>query len=132
MDRMLAEGKCRHRALETAFAAENAALKAKFADAANSSSRTVWSSARFTVCGCLQGLRQRAQKLFRPFDVALAQAVDPADAFGDIFIAKSLCKFAMREPELGRPRSDKSANGQIGFHLKNPPSVRRLGGLARG
>jgi hypothetical protein len=30
---VLAEWKCRHRFLETAFAAENAALKAKFADA---------------------------------------------------------------------------------------------------
>ena len=29
---MLAEGRARHRVLETAFAAENAALKAKFAD----------------------------------------------------------------------------------------------------
>jgi hypothetical protein len=30
---VLAEGRARHRALETAFAAENAALKAKFVDA---------------------------------------------------------------------------------------------------
>jgi hypothetical protein len=53
-------------------------------------------------------------------------------AFCNVFVAKSLCKFAARETELDHPRSDKSCNGQIGFHLKNPPSVRRRGGLTRG
>jgi hypothetical protein len=47
----------------------------------------------------------------------------PANAFCNVFVAKAFCKFAAREADLGHPRSDKSRNGQIGFHLKNPPSV---------
>jgi hypothetical protein len=70
--------------------------------------------------------------LFSSFEIALAQDVYPANAFGNVLVAKSFCKFAARETELGHPRSDKSRNGQIVFHLKNPPSVRRRGGLTRG
>ena len=50
----------------------------------------------------------------------------------NVLVAKSLCKFAARETELGHPRSDQGSNGQIGFHMKNPPWVRRRGGLTRG
>jgi len=81
---------------------------------------------------CFQGWRQHVQKLLRPVDVAFAQGVDSADAFCNVLVAKTLCKFAARETELGHPRSDKNRNGQIGFHVKNPPSVRRRGGLTRG
>jgi hypothetical protein len=69
----------------------------------------------------LQGLRQHVHKLFRSFDVAFAQDVYPTDAFRNVFVAQSLYKFAARETEFGQPRSDKSRNGQIGFHMKNPP-----------
>jgi len=65
-------------------------------------------------------LRQHIQKLFRSSDVAVAQDVYPAYPFCNVFVAKSLYKFAARESELGHPRSDKSRNSQIGFHLKNP------------
>jgi hypothetical protein len=65
---------------------------------ANSISRTVWSKRMLHgFRRCFQGLRQRVQKLFRPFDVAFAQGVDPADAFCNVLVAKSLCKFAARE-----------------------------------
>jgi hypothetical protein len=67
--------------------------------------------------------------LFRSFDIASAQDVYPANAFCNVFVAKAFCKFAARETELGHPRLDESRNGQIGFHLKNPPSVPGLGNL---
>ena len=57
---------------------------------------------------CLQGLRQHIQKVFRSFEVTVAQDVDPAYPFCNVFVAKSLYKFAARETELGHPRSDKS------------------------
>ena len=48
---------------------------------------------------CLQCLRQHVQKLFRSFEVAVAQGVYPTNPFCNVFVTQSLCKLAARETE---------------------------------
>jgi hypothetical protein len=54
--------------------------------------------------GCFQGLRQHVQKLFRSFEITLAQDVYPANAFGNVLVAKAFCKFDARETKRDTTR----------------------------
>ena len=97
---------------------------------ANSISRTVWSSASFTVSADVsKACGSTSKKCFVPSRSPSHKTSIRRIPFAKFFIAKSLYKFAARETELGHPRSDQSGNGQIGFHMKNRPSVRSRGGL---